>query len=96
MEHDSESGFDDLRRYLVSSEEDSDSSVQSVRVKDTGSRAQYANVDLQGVPAKGVIDSGADITIIGGDLFKKVAMVAKLRKKDFRKADKTPRTYDQR
>ena len=96
VEHDSESGFDDPRRYLVSSEEDSDSSVQSVRVKDTGSRAQYANVDLQGVPAKGVIDSGADITIIGGDLFKKVAMVAKLRKKDFRKADKTPRTYDQR
>ena len=41
----------------------------------------------------GVIDSGADITIIGGE---QVATVAKLRKKDFRSADKTPRTYDQR
>ncbi len=60
------------------------------------SQARYANVDLQGVPARGVIDSGADITIIGGDLFKQVATVAKLRKKDFRSADKTPRTYDQR
>ena len=45
---------------------------------------------------KGVIDSGADITILGGDLFKTVATVAKLKKKNFRKADKTPRTYDQR
>ena len=48
---------------------------------------------VQGVPAYGLIDSGADITIIGGNLIKKVATVAKLRKCDFMKA---PRTYDQR
>ena len=82
--------------YLVSSDDDDQSSVQTVRVRDTGSKVMYANVDLHGVPVKGVIDSGADITILGGDLFKTVATVAKLKKKNFRKADKTPRTYDQR
>ena len=41
----------------------------------------------------GIIDSGADITIIGGELFKKVATGAKLKKRDFKKPDKVPRTY---
>ena len=44
----------------------------------------------------GIIDSGADITIIGGRLFKRVALAARLKKKDFMKPDKTPRTYDQK
>ena len=42
-----------------------------------------------------MVDSGADITIMGGDLFKRVATVAKLRKKDFKPPDKVPRNYDQ-
>ena len=41
-------------------------------------------------------DSGADITIIGGKLFRKVATAARLKKRDFHKPDKTPRTYDQK
>ena len=53
-------------------------------------------VMLQGVLVYGVIDSGADIMILGGRLFKKVALVVKLRKKDFKKPDKTPQTYDQK
>lgn len=48
------------------------------------------------VPAYGLIDSGADITIIGGILFKKVASVVRIRKRDFMQAGKVPRTYDQR
>ena len=62
-------------------------------VTDKGSRAQYARVSVSGVPANGVIDTGADITIIGGELFARVAAAACLRKKDFRKPDKTPLTY---
>ena len=54
------------------------------------------NIQVQGVPAFGVIDTGADITIMGGDLFKKVATAARLRKKDFMKPDCVPRTYDRR
>ena len=44
----------------------------------------------------GVIDMAADITIIGGELFKQAAVVVKLRKKDFKPADKTPYNYDQK
>lgn len=67
-----------------------------VRVADKGSVPQGARVLVQGVPAVGVIDSGSDITIMGGKLFQTVATVARLRKRDFQKPDRTPRTYDQK
>ena len=51
-------------------------------------------MDIQGVPATGAIDSGADITIMGAELFKKVASVAHQKKSAFKKPDKTPYTYD--
>ena len=50
---------------------------------------------LQGGPEYGLIDSCADISIIGGSLFKRTT-VAKLRKQDFQKVDRTLRTYDQK
>ena len=75
---------------------DSEGTVDTVRVSDKGSRPQYVNVEIQGVPTSGVIDTGADITIIGGGLFKKVATAARLRKKDFRKPDRIPQTYDKK
>ena len=51
---------------------------------------------LQGVLSIGLVDTGADITIIGGELFKRVAAKARLKKWDFKRADKTPKMYDQR
>ena len=63
---------------------------------DKGSITQCVKVQIQGTPAYGLIDTGADITIIGGKLFKKVATVARLKKWNFKKADKTPQTYDQK
>ena len=60
-----------------------------MRVADKGSRQQYADVQLQGVTARGIIDSGSDITIMGGELFRKVAAVARLQKSQFRRPDKT-------
>ena len=44
----------------------------------------------------GIIDTGADITIMANELFKKVACTAKLRKKKFHKPDCTPHTYDRK
>ena len=67
--------------------------MKQIVVIDSGSKAQHACVGIQGVPARGIIDTGADITIMGGELFARVAAAARLRKKDFRKPDKTPRTY---
>ena len=47
-------------------------------------------VQVHGVPAVGVIDSGSDITIMGAELFAKVAVTARLHKRDFKKADRIP------
>ena len=44
-----------------------------MRVQDKGSRPRLAKIQVQGVPATGIVDTGVDITITGGDLFKKVA-----------------------
>ena len=67
-------GGDDPVNYLYSSD-DSDE-VRQVRVNDQGSRPRRAQVLIQDVPVEGVVDTGADITIMGGDLCKKVASVA--------------------
>ena len=63
---------------------DSDGSVSAVRVNDRGSKPQYVNVTIQGVPTSGIIDTGADITIMGGELFKKISDAVRLKKKTLR------------
>ena len=78
--------------YLLSDSDESD--VRQVTVPDRGSQTKCAKVLLQGVPVYGILDSGSDITIVGGSLFKKVATAAKLRKSQFQKSSKTPYTYD--
>lgn len=52
---------------------DFDGTVDTVRVKDKGSNPQYVSVEVQSVPTSGIIHTGADITIMGGELFKNVA-----------------------
>ena len=85
---------DDPLQYLLSDSDGSDE-VHQVRVHDKGSKPHCANVNVQGVLMSGVVDSGADITIMGGEMFKRVAVVAKLKKRDFKPPDKTPHNYDQ-
>ena len=87
---------DDPKTYLLSdSDDDDEAEVKMVRVVDQGSRSQSALVSVGGVLLVGIVDTGADITIIGGDAFKQVASVAKLRKREFKQPDKVPRNYDQ-
>ena len=81
---------------ILFSDSDSDTEVKVIRVSDEGSKSQCAHVEVQGVPAYGVVDTAADITIIGGKLFKRIATIARLKKKDLKPPDKKPRTYDQR
>ena len=82
-----------ITSYLISDDGDN---ICQIRINDGGSQQQYANVQLEGVPAKGITDTGADITIVGGDLFRRVATVARLSKSQLKKPDKVPRTYDKR
>ena len=81
--------------FLYSSDSKDDSEVQAVRVTNGGSVSQCVRLRIQGVPVFGIIDSRADITIMGGELFKKIAATARLKKRDFQAPDKVPRTYDQ-
>ena len=85
-----------LLSYLVSFDSEDDTAVRQVQVTDQGSKQQYAEVQLEGVPARGIIDTGSDITTMGKDLFMEVAAVARLRKSQFQRAHNTPRTYDGR
>ena len=79
---------------LLHSSDSEDGLVNSIRIEDKGSRSRKVIVNLHGLPVQGVIDSGADITIMNGDTFKKVAAIARLRKKAFKSADKIPYGYD--
>lgn len=87
--------LDDPLRYLMSDSDDS-SDVRQVRIQDQGSKPQKARVSVGGVPMLGVVDTAADITIMGGEMFKEVAAVAKLHRKDFKPADKTPHNFDRK
>ena len=78
---------EDPRQYLYSSDEDGQ--VGQIRVEDRGGK--FRAVPVQ-VPAKGVIDTGADINIIGADLFRQVATVNRLRKRELKNPDKIPHT----
>ena len=64
-------------------------------MSDQGSKPRYANILIKGVPAAGVIDTGADITIMNGAMLAKIAAAARLKKKYFQPANKVPRTYSQ-
>ena len=81
---------------LLFSDESDEEKCRQVTVEDKGSRSICAPLQVEGVPAYGLVDTGADITIIGPRLFKKVAAVSRLKKKDFKPADKTPHGYDGR
>ena len=75
----------------LASEEDS---VKLVHVQDHGSHSHLAKLSIQGFPVEGIVDSGTDITIINGDLFKKIATAAHLKKTNIKPADKLPRAYN--
>ena len=52
-----------------------------MRAGDKGSKLQKVTVDVLGVSTEGVVDTDANITIMGADLYKGVAAVAHLKKR---------------
>ena len=75
---------------------ESESDDGEVLAVQAGNGSCCAKVKIHGVPVYGIVDTGADITIIGGKLFKMIATKAtpKLKKKDLQQPDKVPRNYD--
>jgi len=70
---------EDVTDLLVLDSSESDG-VYAVHV---GASPQCVKVSIQGVPMYGIVDTGADITIIGAKLFRSVATKACLKKKTF-------------
>ena len=68
--------------------------MKLVSVVDEGSRSQKAKVIVGEVPLSVIIDSGADITVMGGSAFKQMTLVTKVKRWDFKASDKVPRKYD--
>lgn len=79
---------------FLCSDSDTDGSINVVRITDQESKLRKVKVEIAGVPATGLVDTAADITIMEPKLFKKVAAVAGLKKQQFKPADKQPHTYD--
>ena len=84
-------GQNEISDLLASESDDGD-----VLAVQAGSSLRCAKVEIQGVPVYGIVDTGADITIIGGKVFKLNATKAKprLKKKDLQQPGKVPRNYD--
>ena len=80
--------------FLQSDTDPEAEEVKLIQVPVKGRQPRGAKVQVQGVPAWGIVVSGADITIIRKELFKTVAAVSKLKKRDFKKPNKVPKTYD--
>ena len=77
--------------------DDTRGNVRQVHINDSGNKQRYATVLIEGIPVEGTtIVGGSDITIIGRDLFRRVASVARLHKSQLLKPDKAPKTYDER
>lgn len=68
---------------LFSSTSDSEDAgdVKTVTISDEGSRVVRAPVKVSGDRVLGIVDTGADITIVGGNLFWKIALQSRLKKK---------------
>lgn len=62
-----------------------------------GSRPySFSTADRFSLSTCSSLDSRSDITIRGAELFAKVVVTARLHKRDFKKADRIPKRYDQR
>ena len=57
---------DNLLKYLLSDSEVEKFHVGVICVTNSGSKCRSAKVTVGGVPLYGILDSGTDITIMGG------------------------------
>ena len=71
------------QELLESDLSDDREQVLHLRVDDKGSLPHCVKMEVQGVPMYGIMDSSADITIIGDQTFKEVATATKHKRCDF-------------
>ena len=57
--------------------------------------AKCVEVQIEGVPVRGIIDTGSDITILSGSAFQEIVTRRNLKMQDFKPADRKASTYGQ-
>ena len=62
---------------------------------DSGRECHCVQVNIEGVPVTGLIDTGSDITIVRGDLLYHIVSTAGLEESNIKPADQKACTYDQ-
>ena len=90
----SEDGDNPMSYLRSPSDSDDESKVDLVRVTFDGSSSRRVLVEVQGIPVTGVVDTGADISIMGAELFKTIAAATRMTKKCLKPVDKSAFTFD--
>ena len=57
--------------------------------------AKCVEVKIEGVPVRGILATGSDITILSGSAFREIVTRSNLKKQDFKPADRKVSTYGQ-
>ena len=71
----------------------SDVSTQLTTLTTAQATPKCVDVLIEGVPIKGIVDSGSDITILSGSAFQKLVSTCKLDKEQLKPPDKKACTY---
>ena len=89
----STSNFAKIVDSLFPSIEASVSAVQDTEDTQTTSTPKSVEVQIEGVPIRGIVDTGSDITILSRTAFKEIATACSLKKEQFKPPDRTACTY---
>ena len=89
-----ESRFQEVTKTLFPCISATTSTVTPATHVADGDSPQSATVNIEGVAVTGIIDTGPNITIISGDMFKTVIAKARLKKEEFKTVDNQALTYN--
>ena len=83
--------FSELTEILfpsAASSQDSEAMILS-----TSTTSKCVEIQMEGVPIRGIIDTRSDITILSGSAFQEIATINNLKKEQFKPADRKACTY---
>ena len=83
--------FTKISKFLFPA--DQPTQVPSIKSADLTSKSRHVKVKIEGIPITGIIDTGSDITIISGELFKNDVVAAQLSSEAFKPANKQACAY---
>ena len=84
--------FTKISRFLFPA--DQPTQVPTIKSRDSTYKSRHVEVEIEGVPVTGIIDTGSDITIISGELFENIVDAVQLSSETFKPANKQACAYN--